>query len=74
MQEKFQDMESTILTVAESVEVAMDFVKKRNNGPQSDRSEWSLVDCDELQQLVARIEALEHSAAAPSGALGCDHD
>ena len=58
----------------ESAQIAIDIATNRDSGPRSDWSDWSLVDDDAFQQLVARVEALEHSDSAPSGESGCCHD
>ena len=57
--------EATITLVGDSAQLAMEQVAANQRVNPSEWSDWPLVDCDEFQELVARVGALE--SGAPSG-------
>ena len=68
-QEQLRELEATIALVGESANLAMETIGA--NGActhkcTSDESEWSRVECQEFQELAARVMYLE-SLEAPSG-------
>ncbi|MDA8609374.1 hypothetical protein N9L19_00505 [bacterium] len=70
LQDQMREMEANLLTMNESAQVAIDIATNRDNAPRSEWSDWSLVDDDAFQQLVARVEVLELSGST----LSSDHE
>ena len=66
MQDQMREMEANLLTMNESAQVAIDIATNRENEHRSDWSDWSLVEDDDFQQLVARAQTLENSGPTPS--------
>ena len=64
--EKIEDIEGRLRFVNSCAHEAMDHVRAWEQRPQSDGSDWSLLDYAEFQELQARVEALETgSSGAP---------
>ena len=57
MKEKVKEIEATVISVADSAQVAMGQVALHQQKSPSECSDWSILDSEEFLELKARVEA-----------------